>query len=153
QNTLESVELAYAQGVSTVEVDVQLTRDGRMALLHNDFLSDFTCVNSLTLEELNAILPYRVPSLDEVLELALEVNRDSKQLTGILIVELKALSPHCDPGDSMESQMVTTTLAVIRSKHMSDAVIIDSFSPALLWLAKQQAPEIPRELDFALLQL
>jgi hypothetical protein len=36
---------------------------------------------------------------------------------------------------------------------MSQRVIFDSFSPALLYLASQQAPEIPRELDINGLQL
>src|SRR5260370_24547848 len=36
---------------------------------------------------------------------------------------------------------------------MADQVIFDSFSPALLYLAAQTAPEIPRELDLSGLQL
>ena len=36
---------------------------------------------------------------------------------------------------------------------MSRQVIFDSFSPALLYLASQAAPEIPRELDLDGIQL
>src|SRR5258705_10441300 len=36
---------------------------------------------------------------------------------------------------------------------MAEQVIFDSFSPALLYLAAQTAPEIPRELDISGLQL
>src|SRR5690242_7857760 len=52
ENTVDSVRLAYNLGARAVEVDVQLTQDGRLAVFHDDFLSDFTCVHSLTLDQL-----------------------------------------------------------------------------------------------------
>jgi glycerophosphoryl diester phosphodiesterase len=153
QNTVPSVQLAYDQGASAVEIDVQLTRDGTMAVFHDDFLADFTCVNTLSISQLSARVGYTVPSLGDVLQVAKRVNKGSQRLTGILIVEMKALSPHCDPRDSMEGRIVASTVAAIRIKEMTRATILDSFSPALLLLAKQAAPEIPRELDLDLLQL
>src|ERR1044071_3919071 len=58
ENTVESVRLAYHLGARVVEVDVQLTADGRVAVFHDDFLSDYTCVHSLTLKQLQQRLPY-----------------------------------------------------------------------------------------------
>jgi glycerophosphoryl diester phosphodiesterase len=58
ENTVESVRQAYSFGARVVEVDVQLTRDGRLAVFHDDFLSDFTCVRDLTLDQLQKRLPY-----------------------------------------------------------------------------------------------
>lgn len=153
ENTVESVRLAYSLGARVVEVDVQLTADGKLAVLHDDFLGDFTCVRGLTLAELQKRLPY-VPELRDVLQVAREFNKKAgDDLGGILIVELKALSPLCDPRDELEQAVISATVPEIRKAQMEDQVIFDSFSPALLYLAAQAAPEIPRELDLSGLQL
>ena len=153
ENTLESVEQAYSLGARVVEVDVQLTADGKLAVFHDDFLSDFTCLQSLTLEQLQARLPY-VPELRDVLQLARHVNRkNGDKLDGILIVELKAFSPHCDPDDVFERPLVAAVVREVKDAQMTERVLFDSFSPALLHLASQAAPEIPRELDLDGLQL
>jgi len=153
ENTVDSVRLAYSLGARVVEVDVQLTADGKLAVFHNDFLADFTCVDSLTIDQLQQRMPF-VPELHQVLEVARQVNRQSgNALGGILIIELKALSPHCDPGDNLEQTIVSTAVAEIHQAKMDDQVMFDSFSPALLLLASQTAPAIPRELDISGLQL
>jgi glycerophosphoryl diester phosphodiesterase len=153
ENTVESVRQAYTLGARVVEVDVQLTRDGRLAVFHDDFLSDFTCIHSLTLEQLQQRLPY-VPELKEVLKVARHFNREAEgELGGILIIELKAFSPLCDPRDELEQPLVSAVLPEVREAKMTNQVIFDSFSPALLYLLMQAAPEIPRELDLSGLQL
>ena len=153
ENTVESVRQAYNLGARVVEVDVQLTKDGKLAVFHDDFLSDFTCIDSLTIDELQARLPY-VPELHQVLAVARQFNgKAGAALGGILIVELKALSPHCDPMDDLEQTIVSTAAAEIHQAKMDDQVMFDSFSPALLLLASQTVPSIPRELDISGLQL
>ena len=153
QNTVESVEQAYGLGARVVEVDVQPTADGKLAVYHDDFLSDFTCLHSLTLKQLQERLPY-VPELREVLQIARRFNRESHdELNGIMIVELKAFSPLCDPNDVFEEPLVSAAIDAVKDAHMKKQVIFDSFSPALLYLAQQGAPEIPRELDLDGLQL
>jgi glycerophosphoryl diester phosphodiesterase len=153
ENTVDSVRQAYLLGARVVEVDVQLTHDGRLAVFHDDFLSDFTCVRGLTLAQLQQRLPY-VPELHQVLEVARHFNKKAgDDLGGILIVELKAFSPLCDPGDQLEQALVSAAVPEVRQAEMADQVIFDSFSPALLYLVAQAAPEIPRELDLSGLQL
>ncbi len=153
ENTVDSVKLAYSLGARVVEVDVQLTADGKLAVFHNDYLDDFTCIDSLTMDQVQARLPF-VPELHQVLAVARQFNRKAgNALGGILIVELKALSPHCDPSDNLEQTIVSTTVAEIHQASMDDQVMFDSFSPALLLLASQTAPAIPRELDISGLQL
>lgn len=153
ENTVDSVRLAYREGARVVEVDVQLTADGKLAVFHDDFLSDFTCVHDLTLKQLQQRLSY-VPELHQVLDVARHFNRKAgDDLGGILIVELKAFSPHCDPRDEFEPALVSAAVREVRKARMSEQVIFDSFSPALLYLAAQAAPEIPRELDLSGLQL
>ena len=153
ENTVDSVRQAYTLGARVVEVDVQLTQDGKLAVFHDDFLSDFTCIHALTLDQLQQRLPY-VPELRQVINVALEFNsRVGDDLDGILIVELKAFSPHCDPSDVLEQAVVSAAVSEVRQARMSGRVIFDSFSPALLLLAAQTGPEIPRELDLDGLQL
>ncbi|HEX4541829.1 MAG TPA: glycerophosphodiester phosphodiesterase [Candidatus Acidoferrum sp.] len=153
ENTVESVRLAYTLRARVVEVDVQLTKDGKLAVFHDDFLSDFTCVHSLTLDQLQQRLPY-VPELRQIINVAREFNnKASGDLGGILIVELKAFSPHCDPADEFEQAVVSAAVNEVRQAQFADRVIFDSFSPALLSLVEQAAPEIPRELDMDGLQL
>ena len=153
ENTVDSVRLAYNSGARVVEVDVQLTKDGQLAVFHDDFLSDFTCVHSLTLDQLQQRLPY-VPELRQVIDVAREFNnRSGDDLGGILIVELKAFSPHCDPSDQFEQPLVSAAVSEVSQTKMTDKVIFDSFSPALLYLAAKAAPGIPRELDISGLQL
>jgi glycerophosphoryl diester phosphodiesterase len=153
ENTVDSVRQAYSLGARVVEVDVQLTQDGRLAVFHDDFLSDFTCLHSLTLDQLQQRLPY-VPELRQVISVAREFsNRAGDDLGGILIVELKAFSPHCDPADEFEQAVVSAAVSEVRNAKMTNKTIFDSFSPALLYLAAQAAPEIPRELDLDGLQL
>src|SRR5207244_6009049 len=40
ENTVDSVKLAYSLGARVVEVDVQLTQDGKLAVFHDDFRSE-----------------------------------------------------------------------------------------------------------------
>ncbi len=153
ENTVASVRLAYKLGARVVEVDVQLTQDGRLAVFHDDFLSDFTCIHSLRLDQLHQRLPF-VPELVQVINVAREFNnRAGDDLGGILIIELKAFSPHCDPADEFEQALVSAAVDEVNKANMADRIIFDSFSPALLYLAAQAAPKIPRELDLDGLQL
>jgi glycerophosphoryl diester phosphodiesterase len=147
EDTVAAVAEGFNAGASVVEVDVQLTRDGRAALYHDDLLSDHTCINQLTLAELQARLPY-VPSLEEVLDVARHVNQ-AHPLRGILIVELKAAAPLCDPKDRQDHAIVSEVVRVIRKARMTRQVLLTSFSPALLYLAQRHAPEIDRILSLA----
>jgi glycerophosphoryl diester phosphodiesterase len=88
ENTLRSFRRALAMGVAAVELDVQLTQDGRLAVIHDETLDrttngrgpvkDFTLAE---LRELDAGQGEPVPSLEEVYELV----KDEAHL----LVELK----------------------------------------------------------------
>jgi glycerophosphoryl diester phosphodiesterase len=88
ENTLRSFRRALAMGVTVVELDVQLTRDRRLAVIHDETLDrttngrgpvkDFTLAE---LQKLDAGQGEPVPSLEEVYELV----KDKAHL----LVELK----------------------------------------------------------------
>lgn len=151
ENTVRAVRKGFAAGVSVVEVDVQLTKDGEVAVFHDDFLPDFTCLNRLTFSELQERLPF-VPSLHAVLNQARKVNQSSGPLRGLVILELKAAAPLCDPDDAQELAIVSAVTHVIRRMKMTNQVMLTSLSPALLYLAAAEAPEITRILSVSGLQ-
>jgi glycerophosphoryl diester phosphodiesterase len=146
ENTIAAVRRGFTAGASVVEVDVQLTRDGEVAVYHDDFLPDLTCLNQLTLAELQARLPY-VPSLQAVLNQARQFNQSAGPLMGLVIVELKAAAPLCDPDDVAEPAIVSTVVRVIRQMNMGPQTLLTSLSPTLLYRAAGEAPEIARILS------
>ncbi|MGH7305109.1 MAG: glycerophosphodiester phosphodiesterase [Candidatus Rokuibacteriota bacterium] len=151
ENTARGVRWGFRAGLSVVEVDVQRTLDGEIVAYHNDFLSDFTCINQLTRREVQARLPH-IPTLRAVLMQARSFNRPWGPLRGLVIVELKALSPLCDPGDMQERALVLSVGDVIRRVTMTEQVVLTSFSPALLFHAKMEIPEVARSLTISGLQ-
>jgi len=76
ENTLRSFRRAMAAGVAAVELDVQLTRDGRLAVIHDETLDrttngrgpvkDFTLAE---LQKLDAGKGESIPSLEEAFDL------------------------------------------------------------------------------------
>jgi glycerophosphoryl diester phosphodiesterase len=151
ENTVPAVRSGFRAGLSVVEIDVQLTRDGEVAAFHEDFLPDLTCLNLLTLAELQARLPH-VPTLHAVLNQARQFNEGSGPLRGLVIVELKPAAPLCDPHDTQEHAIVSAVSDVVRRREMTDQVLLTSFSPALLSIAAHEAPEIERILAVSGLQ-
>jgi glycerophosphoryl diester phosphodiesterase len=88
ENTLRSFNRALAVGVAAVELDVQLTKDGRLAVIHDETLDRTTNgrgrVQDFTLAELKRLDAGRgepVPSLEAVFDLV--------QGKAHLVVELK----------------------------------------------------------------
>jgi glycerophosphoryl diester phosphodiesterase len=88
ENTLRSFRRALAVGVAAVELDVQLTKDGRLIVIHDETLDRTTNgrgpVRDFTLAELKKLDAGRgepLPSLEEVFDLV--------QRQAHLMVELK----------------------------------------------------------------
>jgi len=151
EDTLRAVRRGFLAGISVVEVDVQLTRDGEVVVFHDDFLPDLTCINRLTRSQLRERRP-EIPGLAAVLHEAKRLNQRSDPLRGLVIVELKAAAPLCDPHDTQERAIVSAVAGVIRWNGMANQVLLASFSPAMLFLAADEAPEIVRILSISGLQ-
>ena len=83
ENTLAAARLAWAQGADALECDVHLTRDGRLAVIHDDdtkrVAGCMLAVSAATLDELQqldvgawkapAFTGEKIPSLDQLLAL------------------------------------------------------------------------------------
>ncbi|MBN1587311.1 MAG: glycerophosphodiester phosphodiesterase [Candidatus Omnitrophica bacterium] len=74
ENTLEAFDRALEIGVDGIELDVLLSKDGRMVVRHDDLIEvngQWHYVNELTLQQLQQIDlrdGARIPSLEEVLD-------------------------------------------------------------------------------------
>ncbi len=151
ENTRDSVQDAFKDGISIVEVDVQITSDGKVVTFHDDFLSDYSCINAMTFKELKKRTE-DVSLLKNVLNTARSYRHRHNGPSGLMIVEMKAPAPLCDPGDVTELAYVSAVIDVIRERDMEDQVLLESFSPTLLQIAATLAPEIERALAVNIIQ-
>lgn len=156
ENTLSSFLAAESMGAHGIELDVMLSRDGELVVIH-DYDLDATTngkgpVKECTLAELKqldagswfdeAFTGERIPTLEEVIEVL-----DPRTLINI---ELKTESPATD---GLENAVVE----VIQKHDLYDRVIVSSFNPIALlrmkWADKNipvgllYAPDLPRYLS------
>ncbi len=137
ENTLESFALAAEMKADGIELDVQLTKDGEIVVIHDekiDRTSDHKgWVKDFTLEELKSFNfcytyegVYRIPTLGEVFDLI--------KPTGMIInIELKN-------SVILYPQMEEKVLALVREKGMENQVIYSSFNHYSMRHIKQLCP-------------
>ncbi len=154
ENTTEAVRRAFKEGIQIVEVDTVLTKDNVAVALHDDFLEDYTCVNTLDFNELKKRLE-DVSTLRHILQKARTFSQteESDRPSGQVVVEIKTPSPLCDPNDETIPALVEAVLGDITFTKMEDQVMIESFSPEILAMVWMARPEIPRMLAISILQI
>jgi glycerophosphoryl diester phosphodiesterase len=148
ENTLASFAGALELGASAVELDVQLTRDGHVVVIHDPMLERTTSgrgdVRQLTLAEVRAVSAgyperfgsewagERVPTLAEALALL----RDRARA----LIEVKAESVTADETGGVEALAVEE----VRRSGMADRVALISFDQRAILRLRQLAPDISR---------
>ena len=128
ENTLRSFRRAAAEGADAVELDLRLTRDGRLVVLHDADVDRTTNgrgpVAEMTLAELKRLdagLGDRVPTFEEVLE-----------VTGLPIhAELKVV------------EAAGPLAASILERGLAGRVVPISFHPEALRQTKLSLPDLP----------
>lgn len=139
ENTLPAFDLAARQGADGIELDVHLTRDNRLVVIHDETLDRTTdgtgWVKDHTLTELKTLcadnhMPgfadARIPTLREVLELV--------RPTGLRVnIELKTSILWYD---GIEQK----TLELVQAMGMQDRVIYSSFNHYSIEKVRQLAP-------------
>ena len=127
ENTLPAFRMAAEMGADGVELDVQLTKDGKLVVCHDEtidrtssakgWIKDYTLAELKALDFSNGNRAYegvRIPTLEEVLELlnptGLTVNIEIK--TGIVFYK------------GIEEQL----LDLVRNMHWEERVIYSSFN-------------------------
>ncbi|NQU65738.1 MAG: glycerophosphodiester phosphodiesterase [SAR324 cluster bacterium] len=130
ENTLAAFEAALQLGARMIELDITLSRDRNMVVIHDDTLERTSngkgAVGDYSLKELQeldagswfdiAFAGEKVPTLIEVLE---QVNR--RALVNIEIKSSAFEDPA--PADAIENQVVE----LIRKMKLQDSIIISSF--------------------------
>jgi len=139
ENTLAAFRLGIEHGCDAIELDVHLSKDGEIIVIHDDTLDRTTdskgFINDLTLEELKradagrwfheSFEGERIPTLEEVFDLA---------PAGMMInVEIKG---------SYGRKMEPALLELIHRKNRLQDVVVSSFDHKSLHYLKQLEPEI-----------
>ena len=149
ENTLAAFRLALEMGADGFELDVMLSADGHLVVIHDDTVDRTTSgsgpVRRKTLAELRALdagarfdagfTGERIPTLQEVFDLVAE-NR------AFVNVEIKTQSPR---GDGLEEKLV----ALIRRYGLEERLLVSSFNPFALWRMRRLAPDLPLALLYA----
>lgn len=139
ENTLAAIRLGWEQGADGVEIDIRLSRDGQIVLMHDDSTRRTGGVDKKvveqTCEELRRLdagawkdrrfAGERIPTLDEVIA---TIPRGKQ-----LFIEVK-----CGP-----EVIPDLKAALAASGRLADAFVIVAFSYETLRAVRQALPEIP----------
>ena len=138
ENTVVAIETSIRSEADGVEVDVRLTADRALVLMHDPDVSRTTNgsgrVDALTLAELRALDAgdgARVPTLEEALEV---VPADR-----LIVVELKGhpWESGYDPGEP-----AARAVAALLAPGGARRVVVSSFNPVALQVVRSSAPAV-----------
>lgn len=145
ENTLAAFELALAQNADAIELDVKLSADGHVVVIHDATVDRTTDghgrVKDLSLAELKALdagsffsekyRGERIPTLEEVFESVGQHTFINVELTN-----------YSTPGD----RLVESVCMLIKKFSLQKRVIFSSFFASNLSRARSHLPDVPRGL-------
>ena len=126
ENTIEAIELAFAQGAEGVEIDVRGTADGVLVLSHDPVHPAVGVLASVRFSTLRRLAP-EIPTLAEALA--------AIPAGGEVDVEIKN-EPGEEDFDPLR-RLVPPTLATIRDAGVLDRVVVSSFDPVTMDLVRR----------------
>ncbi len=134
ENTIAAFRRARELGADGVELDVRMTADGALAVLHDPVLPGAGPVAELR----TADLPDEVPLLEAALAAAegMAVNVEIKDLPG-------------EPGFDPEERLAEAVGRLLASEAPGREVIVSSFWPPALTAVRAVHPEVPTGLLYA----
>jgi glycerophosphoryl diester phosphodiesterase len=142
ENTLSSFQLALAQDAPAFELDVKVSGDGEVVVLHDQTLDRTTDgtgdLRKFTLQHLHTLdagkkfneryKGERIPTLREVLDHFGNKIRINIELTN-----------YASPGDDL----VMLVVSLVRQFKVEESIIFSSFNPWNLIKARSLCPEVP----------
>lgn len=151
ENTLAAIEAGLAAGADGVEVDIRMTADGALVLMHDPDVDRTTNgtgrIDDSTLEQIRALdagyrfsldaaHPYRgagiiVPTLEEVLE---RVPPER-----LMVIEVRG---HPWEAGHDPSEPVAHAAAALLSETEKCRVVVSSFNPIALQVVREAAPGV-----------
>lgn len=148
ENTLSAFTLAAEMGADGIELDVHLTKDGQVVVLHNDTVDATTdgqgSVSQMPLHKLKTLdaggwydaryVDERIPTLAEVFETM------GPRL--LINVEIKIGRNRIDQA-KRHGQLETEVVRLIENYDLSHRVLVSSFSPFVLRRVHALCPHLP----------
>ncbi|MGQ4832407.1 MAG: glycerophosphodiester phosphodiesterase [Candidatus Asgardarchaeia archaeon] len=135
ENTLKSFKLAMEMGADMIELDVRLTKDRKVVVIHDDTIDRTSngsgAVRDYTLDELKQFdfgEGEKIPTLEEVFEL----------IKGNVLVNVEI----------KEMDMAKEVVEIIEKYNMADKVLISSFLHPVLLDVKRLNPTIKTGILF-----
>jgi glycerophosphoryl diester phosphodiesterase len=135
ENTIEAFELALSEGADGIELDVRMTADGELVVLHDGHVQ----------LEAGRVVPVHRLSLAQVKSLALRSGTLVPTLSEVLTwhhargkltnVEIKGDVPHA-------RWLGRKTAECIRD-HGTTGLLLSSFHPGLVWQMARLLPDVP----------
>lgn len=143
ENTMEAFNLALEKGADGIELDVQLSKDGEVVVVHDDNIKRTSngegLVSSKTLEELKSLdfgswfsdefKDTKIPMLTEVLDWML-----TNKL--VLNIEIKTMPRLYD------KSLTEKTVALVKERNLESRVFISSFEHKAIADCKKIEPKI-----------
>lgn len=140
-NTTASFDLARSQGADGIELDVRLSRDGHLVVIHGDAVDATTDgqgkVSEMTLDQLKRLdagawysdefAGQRIPNLDEVFD----------AFGDDLLINVEIKSPR-ESVDRLEKRLADS----VRRHNMRERIIVSCFDPVVLRQVKQMMPMV-----------
>lgn len=140
-NTLASFELAREQGADGIELDVQLTRDGQLVVIHDDTVDATTDgqgkVSEFTLSELKRLEAgawfseyfgdQRIPTLDEVFA----------SFGSDMLINVEIKTPR-EAAHRMEKRLADC----VRRHGMREQIVVSCFDPVILQRVRGMMPKV-----------
>jgi len=130
ENTLLGISHALELGLDGIEIDIHLSKDGELVVIHDETLDRTTNgkgpIIKYSLEQLKTLdagLGEKIPTLSEVIDLMKKFNKE-------LFIEMKV------PGAEAK------ILNLIKEKNFSDLSILKAFNHRLILNFKNLAPNI-----------
>jgi glycerophosphoryl diester phosphodiesterase len=145
ENTLSAFQTAFDQGAPAIELDVMLSADEKLIVIHDSTIDRTTNgngkVNELSLVSLKKLdagskfsdkfKDERIPTLEEALDLT----------EGKFLVNIELKNYHT-PGDNLVEKVVNLVVA----RNMEDSVIFSSFLPTNIFKLRRFLPNVPSAL-------
>jgi glycerophosphoryl diester phosphodiesterase len=133
ENTLASFQAAAEAGITWVEVDARLNRDGVLVSLHDPAVEDGRLVSELTTAETDAFGLMRLADLFE--GLSREVSVDLEVKTSLE----DALRPRGETTAAVVADLVAR-------QSREGTVLVTSFDPSAIAIARERLPDVPTGL-------
>ncbi len=174
ENTLPAFEYALEQGVDLLEMDMAVTRDGVIVISHDPHINPEIClgpdgkrltqgplIHDLSLAEVKRydcgtlkhprfaatqqpVPGTRIPTLKEVFELV-RTSKAPAARTVRLNIETKIFADHPEYTVGPE-RFMKLVLKEFRASHLLKRIVLQSFDPRTLVIARRDEPGLPRSM-------